>query len=169
MAETIYILSGSNIGDREHNLEVALEKLENIPGLEIVATSAIYLSDAQDMVGENPSFMNQVIMADYLYIPNELLDALEKIEVEMGRSEKGMRKPRTIDLDILLFGNDIIKTERLTIPHKEMLKRPFAMIPLLQINPEIIHPVKNKPIADFVKEKDKTKVVLYKDHVARNI
>lgn len=169
MAETIYILSGSNIGDREHNLELAIDKLENIPGIEIVATSAIYLSEPQDMAGENPSFMNQVIMADYQFIPNELLDALEKIEVDMGRTEKGMRLPRIIDLDILLFGNEIIENERLTIPHKEMLNRPFAMIPLLQVNPEIIHPVKNKPVAEFVTEKDKTKVVLYKDHVARNI
>lgn len=169
MAETVYILSGSNIGNREKALEIALDKLENVPGLEVIVTSGIYLSDAQDMVGENPSFMNQVIMCEYMYLPHELLDALEKIEKDMGRTDKGKRKPREIDLDILLFGNEIINTDRLTIPHKELHKRPFAMIPLLQVNPDIVHPIKKKPVAEFIKKKDYSKVVLFKDHVGRNI
>ncbi|MCK4373510.1 MAG: 2-amino-4-hydroxy-6-hydroxymethyldihydropteridine diphosphokinase, partial [candidate division Zixibacteria bacterium] len=74
MSETVFILSGSNIGDREKNLALALEKMHLIEGLEVVATSAIYVSEAQDMDGENPSFMNQVIMADYRYSANELLN-----------------------------------------------------------------------------------------------
>ncbi len=169
MPETIYILSGSNLGDREKNLDRALEKLESLPGLEVIATSAIYISEAQGMKGENPDFMNQVIMAEFLYRPNELLNGLEKIETEIGRTDKGKLKPRIIDLDILLFGNEIVETEELTIPHKQLLKRPFAMIPLLQITPDIEHPVKKRAIAEFLKKSDKEKVVLYKDHVARNI
>ncbi|KAA3635486.1 MAG: 2-amino-4-hydroxy-6-hydroxymethyldihydropteridine diphosphokinase, partial [Calditrichaeota bacterium] len=78
-------------------------------------------------------------------------------------------KPRPIDLDILLFGEQMIKSENLIIPHKELLNRAFAMIPLLQITPEIVHPEAKRAIADFVREADKSKVVLYKDHVARNI
>ena len=169
MAETIYLLTGSNMGDREKSLEEALEHISAIPGLEMIATSALYLSEAQGMKGENPSFINQVIMADYDYIPLELLDALEKIERSMGRSEKGMLKARNIDIDILLFGEQKIDDARLTIPHKEMLKRPFALIPLVQINPELTHPVTKKFLSDYIKPKDKEKVVLYKDHVARNI
>ena len=169
MAETIYILIGSNTGNREKNLESAVKKIRDLPGLEMTATSAVYVTEPVSMVGENPSFLNQVIMAEYEYLPNELLDELEKIEKSMGRVEKGELKPRPIDLDILLFGERILKTDRLTIPHKELLNRAFAMIPLLQITPELVHPEAKRAIADFVREKDKSKVVLYKDHVARNI
>lgn len=169
MPETIYLLLGSNTGDREKNLYTAIDKIESIPGLEIIATSAIYLSEAKDMEGDNPSFMNQVIMGDYLYLPNELLTGLEKIELNMGRVDKGKKKPRPIDIDILLFGDRIIKTEKLTIPHPELLSRSFAMVPLLQISPEIIHPKNKKPIANYLKKKDKEEVILYKEHVARNI
>ena len=169
MAETVYILSGSNLGDREKNLRKASEKLDAIPGLEIIATSALYLSQAQGMKGENPDFMNQVVMVEYQFRPNELLNGLEKIESEMGRTGKGKLQPRIIDLDILLFGDEIINTEELTIPHKQLLKRPFALIPLLQITPDIIHPVKKRPLSEFLKKSDHDKVELYKDHVARNI
>ncbi len=169
MAEIVYILSGSNLGDREKNLDTACDKLESLPGLEIIATSALYVSKAQDMVGEHPDFLNQVIMAEFQFRPNELLNGLEKIETDLGRTEKGKLQPRFIDLDILLFGDEIINTEELTVPHKELLNRPFAMIPLLQISPHVVHPVKKKAIAEFVTEADENKVELYKDHVARNI
>ncbi len=91
------------------------------------------------------------------------------VEKSMGRTGKGKKLPRTIDLDILLFGEQIIETERLSIPHRELLRRPFAMIPLLQITPDLIHPVTGEPVANFVGEKDKQDVILYKDHVARDI
>jgi len=169
MAETVYILMGSNMGDREKNLSAALAKLEEVPGLEIVAVSSIYLSEAEGMEGANPPFMNQAIMVDYQFLPNELLDALEMIEKMFGRSGKGEKKPRMIDLDILLFGDRIIETERLSIPHRELLNRTFAMVPLLQIEPNIIHPVVKLPVAEFLTDEDRQKVLLYKDHVARNV
>jgi 2-amino-4-hydroxy-6-hydroxymethyldihydropteridine diphosphokinase len=168
MAETVYILMGSNTGDRERNLERAVHKIEIIPGLEVVATSAIYVSEAVDMEGENPSFMNQVVMADFAYTPKALLSELEAVERSMGRTGKGERLPRPIDLDILLFGDRIVETETLSIPHPELLNRPFAMLPLLHLSPELIHPVTKKPIADFLSEQDKQEVILYKDHVGRD-
>jgi 2-amino-4-hydroxy-6-hydroxymethyldihydropteridine diphosphokinase len=169
MAETVYILMGSNMGDREKNLSAALARLETVPGLEIVATSGIYLSEADKLEGENPHFMNQVVMGDYQYLPNELLDSLEQIEKQLGRTGKGKRQPRTIDLDILLFGNQVIETGRLSIPHRELLNRPFAMVPLLQIEPNLIHPVTGRPVAEFLSDMQRQKVLLYKDHVARNV
>ena len=169
MSTTVYILAGSNIGNREKYLNDAVEKLSDLPGLEIVATSAIYVSDAVDMIGENPSFLNQVIMAEYDYIPLELLDGLEKIEREMGRTDKTKKMPRPIDLDILLFGEEKIKSERLTIPHKELTKRPFALIPLVQVTPEITVPGSDKLYSSYLHKNDFNKVILYKDHVARNI
>ncbi len=167
MSETVFILAGSNLGDREKNLAAALSKLEFIEGLEIVAISGIYLSDAYGMDDEAPSFMNQAVMADYEFTPNELLNSLELIEKKLGRTGKGKKLPRTIDLDILLFGQQIIETERLSIPHRELLKRPWAMLPILQIEPGVIHPVTKTLVADFLTEKDRAAVLLYKDHVAR--
>ncbi len=169
MAETVYILMGSNMGDREKYLSTALAKLEAVPGFEIVAVSGIYVSEAEDMEGETPPFMNQVVMGDYQYLPNELLDALELIEKKLGRSGKGEKQQRTIDLDILLFGEQVVENERLSIPHRELLNRPFAMVPLIQIDPDVVHPVTKRPVAEFLKEQDRQKVLLYKDHVARHV
>lgn len=169
MAETVYILTGSNVSDREKNLSAALAKLEEVPGLEIVAVSGIYISEAEQMEGDNPSFMNQVVMGDYQYLPNELLDALELIEKMLGRTGKGKKLPRTIDLDILLFGDQIVETEQLSIPHRQLLNRPFAIVPLLEIEPNLIHPVVKRPIAEFLTDEQRQKVLLYKDHVARNV
>ena len=151
MAETVYILLGSNMGDREKNLSGALARLEQVEGMEITATSAIYVTAPQGMAEDSPAFLNQVIRADYRFTPHELLNALELIEKNLGRTGKGRKEPRTIDLDILLFGDQIVETDRLSIPHRELLSRPFAMIPLLQITPEIIHPVTRTPVAEFVR------------------
>lgn len=168
MAETVFILSGSNMGDREKSLQAAFGKLELLEGLEIIATSAIYVSSAVDMDEEAPAFMNQAIMADYNFKPNELLNSLELIEKSMGRTGKGQNLPRIIDLDILLFGDQIVETETLSIPHRELLKRPFAMVPLLQIDPDVVHSVTGRKVSEFLTEKGKKQVMLYKDHVARN-
>ncbi len=169
MPATVFILSGSNLGDREKNLQKAIEKIEEIPGVEITAISAIYLSEAVGMTVESPEFLNQAIMLDYLYLPLELLAELEKIETKMGRANKGELKPRAIDLDILLFGDEIISDDRLTVPHKELLKREFAMVPLLQLMPEIIHPKTKKPIASYINKFKEIKIKIYKDQIARNL
>jgi 2-amino-4-hydroxy-6-hydroxymethyldihydropteridine diphosphokinase len=169
MAETVYILLGANVGDRARNLELALDKLEHVEGLEIVAASGIYVSDAVEMQGEQPTFMNQVIKAEFLFRPMELLHALERVERELGRTDKGKLQPRTIDCDILLFGDQIIQEAALTVPHPRLLQRAFAMIPLIEIDPHIVHPITRQPVASYVSAADHDRVVLYKDHVARNI
>ena len=169
MAETVFILTGSNMGDRAMNLVTALSKMNEVEGLEVVATSGVYISEPADMDENAPAFMNQAIMIDYQYSPNELLNALELIEKQLGRTGKGQKQPRTIDLDILLFGEQVIETGNLSVPHRELLDRPFAMVPLLEIEPDIIHPVTGRPIAEFLNKKDSQKVMLYKDNVARHV
>ena len=169
MAETVYLLLGSNLGDRQKFLSLALERLEALEGLEIVALSSVYVSEATEMKGENPSFLNQVVKAEYQFTAMELLAALERIESEFGRSNKGEKLPRTIDCDILLFGSQVICTPKLSVPHPKLLDRPFAMVPLIEIDPLAVHPMTHKPIAGFLSEKDRKSVLLYKDHVARNV
>lgn len=169
MTETVYILMGSNLGDRQQCLASALARMESLPGLEVIATSGIYLSEAEGMGDDCPPFMNQVVKGEYRYRPSELLRALEVIEKSLGRTGKGRCQPRTIDLDILMFGNDIIETERLRIPHPELLNRPFAMVPLLQIDPDVTHPETGRPVAEYLTDADREQVVVYKDHVPRFI
>lgn len=169
MAETVYLLLGSNIGDRERNLADAVERLSKLEGFEIVATSAIYLTEPVGMKGEQPSFLNQAVKAEYQFRPLELLHALERIETDMGRTDKGKLQPRIIDCDILLFGSQKIQEPVLTIPHPRMLERAFAMIPVVEIDPQLVHPVTRKLVASYIKDKARTGVMLYKDHVARSI
>jgi len=169
MADTIYLLLGSNLGDRERNLKAAAMHLGAIEGLEVLATSGIYLSAAVGLEEDAPPFMNQVIKADYQYTPNELLNAIELVEKNLGRTGKGRGASRTIDVDILLFGGRVVELEHLSIPHRELLSRPFAMVPLLQIDPNIIHPVTGTPVAEFLSEKDARSVELFRDHVARSL
>ncbi len=169
MTETVYLLLGSNMGDREKYLHEALTRLEQVEGLEIVAVSPIYVSEAQEMKGENPSFLNQVVKGDYQYSALELLSALEQIEVQLNRTGKGKKQARTIDCDILLFGNQHIATPKLTVPHPKLLVRPFALVPLLEIDPLAIHPLTHRPLSEHLAEKDRSTIILFKDHVARNI
>ena len=168
MKTTVHILMGSNMGDRESYLTAALDRLSGLEGLEVIASSAGYVSEAQDMEGENPSFLNQVVKADYDFTAGELLHTLEKLEIELGRTGKGQREPRTIDLDILLFGDEVINTDRLTVPHRELLNRPFVLVPLVQIDPDLVHPSTGRPLSEYVTDSIRERVTLYKDHVARS-
>lgn len=171
MAETVYLLLGSNLGDRERNLHLALEHIKGLEGLEVTAASGVYVSPAAEMSGEHPPFLNQVVKGDFQYTPNELLSGMEKIEQHLGRppEQKGQKKDRSIDIDILLFGALKLHTERLDIPHPRLTERPFALVPLLEIDPQFVHPITRKPLSAYLRDDDRAQVILYKDNVARNI
>ncbi len=169
MTETVYLLLGSNMGDRKGFLDAAVERLGAVEGLEIVATSPVYVTEAQDVVDLQPTYLNQVVKGEYLYTAIELLDTAEQIENDLGRTDKGGKLPRTIDIDILLFGDSQVKSERLVIPHPALLKRPFAMVPLLEIDRDITYPKTGRPIAESLKDTDRERVIIYEDHVARNV
>lgn len=169
MSETVYLLLGSNIGDRLEYLRSAVDRLRALEGLEVVAISGVYASPAQDMAAESPGFLNQVVRGEYLYRPMELLRSVEAIERDLGRSEKGLSRPRTIDIDILLFGEQVIDTPELGIPHVSLLERAFAMVPLLEIDPDLTHPASGRRIDHFLDDNDRNNVTLLEDHVARNL
>ena len=169
MSETVYLLLGSNMGDRRKFLCNAIERLEYLEGLEVVAVSAIYASPAQEMDKESPGFLNQVVKGEYQFRPLELLRSTQAIEKELGRTDKGLTLPRTIDIDILLFGSEVIETTELSIPHVALLERAFAMVPLLEIDPDLTHPASGKRIDQFLDDNDRNSVTLLEDHVARNL
>jgi len=169
MAETVYLSLGSNLGDRESNLLRACRLISEMEGFETIALSPIYVSQPVEMDESAPSFLNMVVRGQFQYSPLELLSNIENIEKNMGRKSKGDYQPRLIDIDILLFGNESVKIERLTIPHRKMTKRPFVLVPLLQMEPDIVHPVTKKRFDSYLKKKDRESLILYResgqDHV----
>ena len=154
MTSTAYILIGSNLGDREKYLSSAIAMIKETPGLELCDRSSVYSSEAQQMANGTPSFLNQAIKVETRLRPLELLTALEKIEQALGRDDKGKNLSRKIDLDILLYDTEIVNTKRLTIPHPELLNRAFALIPLIEIDPELVHPLTGRRLKDYLNDED---------------
>ncbi len=142
-----FLSLGANVGDRRKNLEEALAALER-EQIRIISRSAVYETEPQD-VANQPWFLNMVVECECPYFPLQLLARAERIEREFGRIRTGAvpRGPRIIDIDILLFGNAVVDTPELTIPHPRMLQRRFVLEPLLEIAPEIRHPRTKEPLS----------------------
>ncbi|UII56038.1 2-amino-4-hydroxy-6-hydroxymethyldihydropteridine diphosphokinase [Cytobacillus spongiae] len=136
MNNEAYISLGSNIGDRSHFLESAIDCLVNDENIQVVNVSSIYETDPVGFEDQAP-FLNMVLKLETNFKPEELLDRLLKIEKKFGRKRDIRWGPRTLDLDILLYNKENIESEKLTIPHPRMLERAFVIIPLLEIHPTI--------------------------------
>jgi 2-amino-4-hydroxy-6-hydroxymethyldihydropteridine diphosphokinase len=99
---------------------------------------------------DQPDFLNQVIEGETELTPTRLLDFLKRIEKKMGREKNFRNGPRLIDLDILLYGDRVVHTTRLHIPHPELTERAFVLVPLAELAPELVHPVEGKRIAELL-------------------
>jgi 2-amino-4-hydroxy-6-hydroxymethyldihydropteridine diphosphokinase len=169
VSETVFILLGSNLGNRKRNLAAAITRIERIRGCEITGLSHLYETEAVEMSDRSSSFLNQVVEGEYDFEPLDLLRELEMIEKELGRTEKRKNVARIIDLDILLFGNRVVETATLQVPHPRLLERNFAMIPLLEIEPDIVHPLVLRPVSDFMQPTDRHRVEEYRHDVAGHV
>ncbi len=147
----VILALGSNLGDRCANLQQALEEIS--ARVSIGSTSSIYETPPWGYI-EQPAFLNQVLSGMTSLNPTELLDFLKGIEHEMGRVKNFQNGPRLIDIDILLFGEQIVNTENLVIPHPRMLDRGFVLLPLSEIESELIIQGTNKSVADFLQNVD---------------
>lgn len=145
-----YLSLGSNLGDRHSNLKAALEALEK-ESVRVVLQSSVYETEPQD-VKSQPWFLNLVVLCETTCFPIQLLGLLQKVEREMGRVRQGVarRGPRLIDIDILLFGNAVMDTSELVIPHPRMFERRFVLEPLLEIAPDLKHPETKEPISRYL-------------------
>lgn len=131
----VYIGLGSNLAEPVQQLGAALAALDRLPDCRLAAVSSLYASDPLGPA-DQPRYVNAVAALDCGLAPLELLDALQAIEREQGRERKAERwGPRTLDLDILLFGNRLLSEERLTVPHYHMHARAFVLYPLAEIAP----------------------------------
>lgn len=138
--ERVYIGLGSNLDTPRQQLHSALEALAQLPHSHLVGHSSLYVSDPLGPA-DQPRYVNAVAALDTELQPWALLDALQRIEQEQGRVRKAERwGPRTLDLDILLFGERLIDDERLNVPHYHMHARPFVLYPLAELAPELLLP-----------------------------
>jgi len=138
------------MGERDENIERALALLER-EQIHVVVRSSIYETEPQDVAAQ-PWFLNIAVACETRLFPLQLLTALLRIEREIGRVRRLPRGPRVIDIDILLVGSAVIDTPQLTIPHPRMLERRFVLEPLLEIAPELLHPVTRRPLRDYLSQ-----------------
>ncbi len=153
----VYLLLGSNENNRFKSLEKARELIVLKCG-KILKQSALYETEAWGLKEQN-SFLNQAVMIDTKLPPVELLVQLKAIEKETGRKETVKWGPRVIDIDILFYGNEIVESEELKIPHPFLHQRKFTLEPLNEIEPGFIHPVLEKSVSVLLKECSDTSLV----------
>ena len=135
-----YLGLGSNVGDRRASLQAAVDALPR-HGVKVLASSSTYETDPVGEVLDQPDFLNACIRIETALGPEELLDACKDVENELGRVQGGVRHgPRPIDVDLLLLGDVEYESDRLTLPHEQVLQRRFVLIPLLELDFELTTP-----------------------------
>ncbi|MHR13799.1 2-amino-4-hydroxy-6-hydroxymethyldihydropteridine diphosphokinase [Escherichia coli] len=135
-----YIAIGSNLASPLEQVNAALKALGDIPESHILTVSSFYCTPPLGPQ-DQPDYLNAAVALETSLAPEELLNHTQRIELQQGRVRKAERwGPRTLDLDIMLFGNEVINTERLTVPHYDMKNRGFMLWPLFEIAPELVFP-----------------------------
>ena len=145
--KTVYLSLGSNLGDRKSNLLRALQLLVSSE-ITVSRVSAVYETEPRDVAAQ-PWFLNIVVECSTRLFPVQLLARLQKIEKELGRKRIMEKGPRTIDIDILLYGNFIINTPNLQIPHPRLAERRFVLDPLAELAPGLRHPVSRRSMREL--------------------
>lgn len=146
----VYLGLGTNLGNKEQNLRMAVQKIEERIG-KIVSLSAFYVTAPWGFASDN-SFLNAVACVEIPLRPLEVLKETQAIERELGRTSKsmgGVYSDRLIDIDLLLYGDTIMDEEGLILPHPLMTERRFVMEPLAEIAPDVMHPVLHKTMKEL--------------------
>lgn len=145
----VFIGVGSNLGDREHYIKQAKSRLVQIPGVYLIQNSVLYETEP---VGGPPQgkFLNAVWEIEAEVSPRELLGHLQSIESALGRQRNIRNGPRTIDLDILIYGDQVIHEKDLQIPHPRLAERWFVLKPLWDLAADLIPPVFNKSVCELL-------------------
>jgi len=151
MSDLAYVGLGSNLGDRLAHLRAAVAGLGELAQVEVAAVSAAYESDPVGYV-DQPRFLNGAVALDCGLTPHDLLARLQDIEQSRGRERLVRWGPRTLDLDLLVWGDRLEDTPRLQLPHPRLLERDFALVPVLEIAPDLRHPVTGRSLAEHAAE-----------------
>lgn len=150
---TVYLGLGSNLGQREKNIATALDHLNAHDAITIQHVANQYETVAVSQY-QQPNYLNSAVKITTILTPEELLTVTEGIETTMGRTSKGLGDPRVIDIDILFYNDDVISSDRLTIPHALAHERLFVLNPLMDIAADYVHPILNTTITDLKRERD---------------
>ena len=159
MIQNAYVGLGSNLGDRAGYLLLAVRGMLDA-GLDVIRLSSIYETEPVEYV-EQPAFLNMVaeLHGSTLPRPDQMLARLLRIEYALGRRRDVRMGPRTIDLDLLIFKDEHVETEFLTVPHPRIALRRFVLVPLNELVPHLVHPVLGKSIGELLAEtKDRSSV-----------
>lgn len=145
---SVFLGMGSNLGDRLKFLDTAIEKLDTLPGIYLKKISSIF--ENPPLVGgpEQGPFLNLVVELESELKPLEVLSHIQEIEKTGGRQRSVFWGPRTIDIDMLFYGDEIINTPELKVPHPERYKRNFVMLPLLELSPLLVDPTNGKLVSE---------------------
>lgn len=150
--QTAFLSLGSNLGDREEYIEQAITLLKETPGIKFIRRSSNYETVPEGKKGQ-PQYINCVVEISTNIDPLKLLGLVLAFEDTLGRERGVSWGPRTIDIDILLFGNELISEDKLTVPHPLMHERLFVLEPLTEIAPNFMHPILDRTIKELYKDK----------------
>lgn len=143
----VYLALGSNLGDRLANLKEAIGALT--PQMDVKAKSAVYETPPWGYA-DQPKFLNQVVRVKTYLEPEQLLKHLKRLEVALGRKESIPNGPRSIDMDILFYDDLVLYSPALVIPHPRLPERAFVLTPLMDLDPELVHPVNKKSVREML-------------------
>lgn len=147
MPNLVYLSLGSNVGDREAQLREAEGRLGTLG--RVIAISSFYETEPVEFIAQ-PWFLNCAVELESSLTPQQLMAAILGIEEEMGRRRVQNKGPRSIDIDVLLFGDAVVESSEVTIPHPAMHERRFVLEPLAEIAPEAFHPLLKKTIRELL-------------------
>lgn len=150
----VYIATGSNLGDKENYILTAINEIKHNDNFRFIKQSTL-ISTKPYGVTDQPDFINGAICVDTLLSPNELLTYLQSLEKKANRVKLRKWGERTLDLDILMYDNLVMFTPDLKIPHPEMHIRDFVLTPLKEIEPYLVHPIKNKSVTELLNDLQK--------------
>lgn len=154
-----YLGLGTNLGDRQKNLKEAIKAISL--KMNVLQRSSVYETKAWGYTNQ-PDFLNQVIEVNTDLTPLQLLNFVKRTETELGRVENFRYGPRLIDIDILFYGTVIRNTTRVQIPHPRLHERAFVLVPMAEIEPDFVHPVLQKTVAELLKNVDASEIRLCK-------
>jgi len=160
MNHTVYIALGTNLGERLANLRAAIESMQ--PEITVLAESHVYETPPWGYE-DQPAFLNMVVKAETDLEPELLLNNLKQLEVELGRKQNFRWGPRLIDLDILFYDDLVLELPPLVIPHPRLHERAFVLVPLMDVAPDLIHPIFQRRVSDLLTEVNRQGILRFGD------